>query len=109
MRLQYTRELGFSKDTELRVLLIMNAGGNSSIAADVQDNLSENYIPDAKIIVGFSIICTASYFFAQFFPTLKLPKITGACARSAESTFCAVFFQRATVLLLFCGCVQHGA
>ena len=51
--------------------------GNSSITDDVQDNLSENYIPDAKVIIGFSIICTASFFFAQFFPALKLPKITG--------------------------------
>eukprot|EP00946_MAST-07B_sp_MAST-7B-sp1_P004879 g4879.t1 len=53
---------------------------SSSIAADVQDNLSENYIPDAKVIVGFCIICTASYSCAQLFPALRLPKITGYLA-----------------------------
>ena len=50
---------------------------NSSISDDVQDNLSEAYIPDPKVILGFSIICTSSYLFAGFFPALKLPKITG--------------------------------
>ena len=81
----------------------MNAGGNSSIAADVQDNLSENYIPDPKIIVGFSIICTASYFFAQFFPALKLPKITGAYLHRSLGQGC---FAPLFVCLCVCVCVS---
>ena len=61
---------------------------SSSIAADVQDNLSENYIPDAKVIVGFCIICTASYSCAQLFPALRLPKITGYLAMGILAGLC---------------------
>ena len=52
--------------------------GNISLVVDKgSDDLQEAYLPEPKVALGFVIICTSSYFFAQYFPSLKLPKITG--------------------------------
>ena len=51
---------------------------NASLEVDRGvDDLSEAYLPEPKVALGFTIICTSSYLFANFFPSLKLPKITG--------------------------------
>ena len=42
-----------------------------------EDDLSEAYLPNLRVALGFTIICTSSYYFGNLVPTLKLPKITG--------------------------------
>ena len=55
-----------------------SAVSNVSLVVDKgEDDLQEAYLPEPKIALGFAIICTSSFFFASFFPSVKLPKITG--------------------------------
>ena len=54
----------------------LNLQNNSKLVLGV-DDLSEAYLPSPKTFLGFTIVCTSSYYFAGFFPSLKLPKITG--------------------------------
>jgi Kef-type K+ transport system membrane component KefB len=54
----------------------LNLQNNSKLILGVND-LSEAYLPSPKTFLGFTIVCTSSYYFAGFFPSLKLPKITG--------------------------------